>query len=115
MWLAFSGLKLSFDFLKIYLETQSGLGFVLCMETISQYLGNEKARSEFYLVNAIRETAKAIGVAVEDSKRIAWFPKSKSFFLVDDFYNQPKNKWAVPMWAVNRAAAEIGTHAHRIG
>jgi hypothetical protein len=85
------------------------------MKTITQYLSSEKARAELHLVNAVRETAKAIGVAVEDSNRIAWFPKSKSFFLVDDFYNEPKNKWAVPMWAVNRAAAEIGTHAHRIG
>ncbi len=85
------------------------------METISQYLADQTKRDSFFLVNAARETAKAIGCAIEGSTRIAWFPKSQCKFLTDDFYQQPKNKWAVPNWLVSRAAAEVGTFGYRIG
>jgi len=87
----------------------------LCLvniNTISEWINSDRSA---VLVSPVRETAKAIAVGTSTSKRLAWLPKSQCRFLRDDFYtNEPQDKWAVPAWLANRAAAELGTFAWRI-
>jgi hypothetical protein len=82
------------------------------MTTISEYIKDDQ---NMVLGTAIRETAKAIGFKIDGSKQIAWFPKSKSILLKDDFYAHPQDKWAVPGWMVQSRASEIGVLPHWIG
>jgi hypothetical protein len=91
-----------------------GMNQARTIKTISEYLNSKEAYETLVLVDARRETAKAIGVKHQLDNRIAWFPKSQCAFLKDDFYNEKSDRWAVPMWLVNRKAAEMGTFAHEI-
>jgi hypothetical protein len=97
----------------------SGLGFISRMmksTTMTEYLKEFLAGTrDSTLCVAIRETEKAVGVAVGSSKRIAWFPKSQLTFVTDDYYTQPEDKFEIPGWLIDRKAAELGVLPHWIG
>ena len=82
------------------------------LTTITDWINSDRTA---VLVTPVRETAKAIAVGSSNTKRLAWIPKSQCRFLRDDFYNQPQDKWAVPAWLANRAAAELGTFTWNLG
>ncbi len=101
------------------LAIRGGLGFISRMmksTTMTEYLKDFLAGTrDSTLCVAIRETEKAVGVAVGSSKRIAWFPKSQLTFVKDEYYAQPEDKYEVPGWLVDRKAAELGVLPHWIG
>jgi len=73
--------------------------------TMTQYL-NDGSRDTNLAATAIRETEKAVGFSVAGQNRIAWFPKSQLTFIRDDFYTQAQDQFAIPLWLLNRKAAE---------
>lgn len=76
---------------------------------------NKTGRDESHPATPIRQTDKAVGFSVLGSNRIAWFPKSQLTFIKDDFYVHAQDQFAIPLWLLNRKAAELGCFPWDIG
>ena len=81
--------------------------------TMTDYLKTD--RDTNHIAIASRESEKAVGFPVLGSNRIAWFPKSQLTFVKDNFYLHAEDGWSIPLWLLNRKAAELGVFPWDIG